>query len=284
MECTNHASNTHTPLHPRVVPHYSRFKSETPSTLIDKSRECSLLSTKLVVLVYHHHSIKNSYQQKSSSHRSFTTKQSSVHSTQTNNPPQRLPNTQHLHHHSQSVPACHHHHHPPPLSRKIHSHPPPLPQTPRHKHNARNNQRASNHTPDHNARNLLWIKRRPALDLEPIRQSRKRSPVAERQAALLAGWAGVEPERVSSVIRKKDVLLEGSGLGGRLRLIARYNFLKTYPLFFKAGTFQIMPWEPAVVLTAWVVISRTGSQPPSTLECWCTRRKVLITCWGLSKI
>ena len=88
-------------------------------------------------------------------------------------------------------------------SRKIHSHAPPLPNTPRHKHNRSNNQRAKSHTPDHNPRNLLGVKHRPALDLNPIRQSRKTSPVttASGQVVLFASGARAEPEGVVSARR-----------------------------------------------------------------------------------
>lgn len=65
-------------------------------------------------------------------------------------------------------------HHP---SREIHSHTPPLPHTPRHKHNRSDDQNTSDHSPDHHARDLFRIKCRPALDLEPIRQSGRASPV-----------------------------------------------------------------------------------------------------------
>ena len=103
-------------------------------------------------------------------------------------------------------------------SRKIHSHAPPLPNTPRHKHNRSNNQRAKSHTPDRNPRNLLGVKHRPALDLNPVRQSRKTSPVttAPGQVVLLAGGARAEPEGVVSgkkmFVRDAD-MVDGSGNG-----------------------------------------------------------------------
>jgi hypothetical protein len=54
--------------------------------------------------------------------------------------------------------------------------------------------------------------------------------------------------------------------------------METYPSSFKAGTFQVVLWAPAVVLTKLFVTLRTGSQPLSVLEGRCTRRKSSITC------
>jgi hypothetical protein len=152
------------------------------------------------LLYLYHHSMKKSYNKakkpKTSTHRCITQPTHFIPSTTNSSSPYLLP-----------------------PSRKIHLQIPPPPNTPRHENHRSNNQPTSNNSPHHNPRNLLGIKRRAPLDLEPVRFGREASAVLACDA-LSAGDGGVEPEGVASV---RGLFVRGGGWNGWNGLIGGVN-------------------------------------------------------------